>query len=71
MALPGETFSRRRSLTDQADAENTCLSQDTIGLGLGEATEVDQLLVRWPDGRKQIVEVDGIDRTLTVKRPIE
>lgn len=39
-----------------------------ITFGLGDATAVDALRVRWPDGREQEVEVDGVDRLVVIER---
>ncbi len=39
-----------------------------VTFGLGEATGVDRLVVVWPDGAEQTVEVPGVDRTMVVRR---
>jgi inosine-uridine nucleoside N-ribohydrolase len=41
-------------------------SEATLTFGLGSATKVDSLTVRWPAGREQSVPVDGVDRTIDV-----
>jgi hypothetical protein len=43
-------------------------SQNDPGLsfGLGTATKVDKLEVRWPDGSTETFDVPGVDRTLTI-----
>ena len=38
----------------------------TLHFGLGTATSVDKLEIRWPDGAIETINVPGIDRKLTV-----
>jgi hypothetical protein len=38
----------------------------TLHFGLGDATSVDKLEIKWPDGTKESVEIPGVDRKLTV-----
>ena len=38
----------------------------TLHFGLGAATAVDNLEIRWPDGSKEVIKVPGVDRKLTV-----
>jgi len=38
----------------------------TLHFGLGAATTVDKLEIKWPDGTSESVKVPGIDRKLTV-----
>jgi hypothetical protein len=47
------------------------LSQDDSRLhfGLGAATSIDKLIVRWPSGREQTLEKLNVDRVLTVEEP--
>jgi len=47
------------------------LSQDDgrIHFGLGAASKVDKLLVRWPTGKEQIIASPKIDAVLTVEEP--
>jgi hypothetical protein len=47
------------------------LSQDDSRLhfGLGAATAIDRLIVRWPSGREQTLEKLSVDRVLTVEEP--
>ena len=47
------------------------LSQDEgrLHFGLGAATTIDQLIVRWPSGREQTLEKLAVDRVLTVEEP--
>ena len=47
------------------------LSQDDdrLHFGLGAATTIDKLIVRWPSGREQTLEKLTVDRVLTVEEP--
>ena len=47
------------------------LSQDDgrMHFGLGAATKVDKLVVKWPSGREQVVENLAIDRVVVVEEP--
>jgi len=38
----------------------------TLHFGLGAATSVDKLEIKWPDGSSETVTIPGIDRKLTV-----
>jgi len=38
----------------------------TLHFGLGAATSVDKVEVKWPDGSSETVSIPGIDRKLTV-----
>lgn len=37
-----------------------------LTFGLGEADTIDELTIRWPDGREQKVEPEGVDRTIEI-----
>ena len=39
-----------------------------LSFGLGTATEVEELAVLWPDGKRQTVRTDGVDRVVRVKK---
>ncbi len=41
----------------------------TLTFGLGTATRVDNLTVHWSDGTRQAVEVPGVDRVLSIRKP--
>lgn len=58
------------SLQERA-AESGYLSQNDSRLhfGLGVATQVDRILVRWPSGREQTLEHQNVDRVLTIEEP--
>ena len=51
------------------DGSYLSASDPRVMFGLGAATAVDRLTVRWPDGEEQIVERPPIDRILTIKHP--
>jgi hypothetical protein len=38
----------------------------TLHFGLGAATKVDKLEIKWPDGSVEVVEVPAIDKTITI-----
>jgi hypothetical protein len=38
----------------------------TLHFGLGAATAIDKLEIKWPDGTSETVSVPGVDRKLTV-----
>jgi enediyne biosynthesis protein E4 len=40
-----------------------------VTFGLGETTEIERLLIRWPDGSEQVVEGPEIDTLLVVEQP--
>ena len=42
-----------------------------VSFGLGSATEVERLTIRWPDGQTQEIPVAGIDRQITVRQDAE
>ena len=41
-------------------------SDETLHFGLGAATTVEKLEIRWPDGSTESVDVSGVDRKLTI-----
>ncbi len=47
------------------------LSQDDgrLHFGLGTATSIDKLTIRWPSGHEQVVENPAIDHVITVEEP--
>jgi hypothetical protein len=63
-ALPGG----RRSVTETANASGYLSTGSPIAhLGLGRATRLESLSVRWPSGRRQeIGPVEAVDRTIVV-----
>jgi hypothetical protein len=40
-----------------------------LHFGLGAATIIDKLIVRWPSGREQTLEKLAVDRILIVEEP--
>lgn len=38
----------------------------TLHFGLGAATKVDKLEIQWPDGSTEVVDVAGVDKTITI-----
>ena len=43
-------------------------SELPVTFGLGDASEIDSLEVIWPDGSRQQIDVDGIDREIAVEQ---
>jgi hypothetical protein len=37
-----------------------------VHFGLGAATKIDKLEIKWPDGRLETVNVPGVDRVVTI-----
>jgi len=62
--VAGETLSRQvmptRSYLSQVELPVT--------FGLGDADRIESLTVRWPDGSRQSVEPDGVDRLMTIEQ---
>ena len=66
-----EVFAGGKRHTAERVAGSGYLSQDDSRLhfGLGAATAIDKLIVRWPSGREQTLEKLDVDRVLTVEEP--
>lgn len=66
-----EVLSGGRRWTSERVASSGYLSQndDRLHFGLGAATVIDKLTVRWPGGRVQTLENVDVDRVLTVEEP--
>jgi hypothetical protein len=60
-----------RSQAAERVAGSSYLSQDDgrLHFGLGSATKVDKLVVRWPSGKTQTLQNLAVDRILTVEEP--
>jgi hypothetical protein len=52
-----------------ADAGAGSQRRQRLHYGLGAATKVDRVVIRWPSGKKQTIESPPIDRILSVKEP--
>ena len=66
-----EVTAGKKRWTAERVAGTGYLSQDDarVHFGLGTATAVDKITIRWPDGREQIIENPAIDRVITVEEP--
>ena len=66
-----EVFAAGKRQTAERVAGSGYLSQDDARLhfGLGAATIIDKLIVRWPSGREQTLEKLAVDRILIVEEP--
>jgi hypothetical protein len=66
-----EVFAGGKRHTAERVGGSGYLSQDDSRLhfGLGAATTIDKLIVRWPSGREQTLEKLDVDRVLTVEEP--
>ena len=44
-----------------------CSQNDlTLHFGLGAATKVDKLEIKWPDGSTELIDVRAVDRVMTI-----
>ena len=66
-----EVLAAGKRWTAERVASTGYLSQDDgrTHFGLGAATTIDKLIVRWPSGREQTLENIAVDRVLTVEEP--
>jgi hypothetical protein len=66
-----EVFAGGKRWTAERVAGSGYLSQDDgrVHFGLGAATAIDKLIVRWPGGREQTLENLAVDRVLNVEEP--
>ena len=66
-----EVFAGSKRQTAERVAGSGYLSQndERLHFGLGAATSVDKVIVRWPSGKEQTLEKQSVDRTLTVEEP--
>ena len=66
-----EILAAGKRWTEERVAASGYLSQNDgrLHFGLGAATTIDKLTVRWPSGREQILEKLSVDRVLTVEEP--
>ncbi len=68
-----EVFAAGRRQTAERVASSGYLSENEgrVHFGLGAATVIDKLLVRWPSGAVQTLAQQPVDRVLTVQEPGE
>ena len=66
-----EVMASGKRWTAERVAGSGYLSQDEgrLHFGLGAATTIDKLTIRWPSGREQMLEKASVDRVLTVEEP--
>ena len=66
-----EVMAGGKRWTAERVAGSGYLSQDDgrLHFGLGAATTIDKLTIRWPSGREQMLEKASVDRVLTVEEP--
>lgn len=66
-----EVVAGEKRWTAERVADSGYLSEDDarVHFGLGAAATVDKIVVRWPDGREQVVEKPAVDRVITVEEP--
>jgi hypothetical protein len=68
-----EVMAGGKRWTAERVASSGFLSQNEARLhfGIGTASEIDKLIVRWPSGIVQTLEAQQVDRILTVQEPGE
>jgi hypothetical protein len=59
----GKTHQRRDVISGTSYASQNDLA---VHFGLGSATKVDKVEIKWPDGSVQTVQVPGVDRRITI-----
>jgi hypothetical protein len=66
-----ELFAGAKRELQERVAESGYLSQNDprLHFGLGVATVVDKITVKWPSGREQTLEKQPVDRVLTIEEP--
>jgi enediyne biosynthesis protein E4 len=66
-----EIYAGDKRWTDERVAGSGYLSQNDgrMHFGLGPATAIDKIIVKWPSGREQTLEKQAVDRVLTVEEP--
>jgi hypothetical protein len=64
---------KNRVLHRQVSPTRSYLSQTElpVSFGLGHESKVERVTIRWPDGSKQDVDVDEVDRTYEVSQSAE
>ena len=70
-AVGAKAFVTAGGITQRADiisGGSYCSSSDLrLHFGLGKASRVEKLEIRWPDGKKQAVELGSVDRIYTIE----
>ena len=66
-----ELYAGEKRWTAERVASSGYLSQDDsrVHFGIGAATLIDKIVVKWPSGRVQTLEKQSADRVLTVEEP--
>ena len=66
-----EVYAGGKQWLQERVASSGYLSQNDgrLHFGLGAAATIDKIVVRWPSGREQTLEKQGVDRVLTVEEP--
>jgi hypothetical protein len=66
-----EIFAGAKHEVQERVAESGYLSQNDprLHFGLGAATVIDKIVVKWPGGREQTLEKQPVDRMLTIEEP--
>jgi enediyne biosynthesis protein E4 len=66
-----EIYAGDKRWTDERVSGSGYLSQNDgrMHFGLGPATAIDKIIVKWPSGREQTLEKQAVDRVLTVEEP--
>jgi len=66
-----EIFAGAKHEFQERVAQSGYLSQNEAPLhfGLGNATMIDRIVVKWPSGREQTLEKQGVDRVLSIEEP--
>ncbi|MBO0724372.1 MAG: ASPIC/UnbV domain-containing protein, partial [Blastocatellia bacterium] len=61
------TAGGKRQRADVISGASYCSQSDLrLHFGLGAATKVDKLEIRWPSGARETLEVKAVDRLMTV-----
>jgi hypothetical protein len=59
----------QRLRRDVVSGASYCSQSDLRAhFGLGQTTNVDRIVVRWPDGTREVFRVPGIDRIVALKK---
>jgi len=66
-----EVTAGEKHWTAERVAGSGYLSQNDgrMHFGLGAATQIDKIVVKWPSGREQTLEKQGVDRELKIEEP--